>query len=776
MRTNGATQEFNMRQGRATVWPMLAVMVTSVTAQQPLPEDSDYCQVRDGQLTIGGEPVRFWGAIGAFPGNRETREGDPYWRQREAVRRARQVGFNLFRIWHLTFDDQAVKGDLSPTDVSDFFIAECGRQGFRLWAAGFGGGRLYEEDLIDSAAVLDEPETAEAWVEAVRSLCSVQYWSGGKKALALGHLAVAWDPRLEALAIAQMRQKALHVNLHTGLRHADDPTFAIWELTNEQWWMSRMTAGQWLGLPSFLKQELLARWQAFLRGKYGNQAALTKAWGFLFPGEDLEQGSILLAPMARPQQAVTLNDTNPHALEAFRGIQGPIGRDECTAARGQDVIEFLLSVILAHKQRWAAELKSWGKSCRLSPLIYDTGIGQSIQAQYLHQHADAVAHASYMEGIELDKLPRTHKRWPFYSGLDSPPQMCKDVPWLEHNRMPGKPFLCYETQFGSPSAYRAEWPLRIAALASIQDWSAACYHYWSFNSYDFDQPEPYGGPLAKPGSGAFQYDYTTDEVEQATMRAAGAVFRHGLVKPAPSPTIFRYGRPALLDPRAMEYAGDYGRTGLMDMMTTTYTAGSRLLIDPEQPEFLKTEGPVTRFNGFERPCPLRPSPGVEYDYQRGHLLFDTPEVAGYTGFLGQYGAPAVKFDHGVLLNEVRHASPPESPFPAGPEQYTSFTLASEDGLPLASCRRAVLVLVSSSFNTGLSFTAQDGKWKIDWGKAPVLVTRVGATITAPALVGMHYRQLDFNERILAEGIVGADGVLRVSERQPVWVTELWRAD
>jgi len=736
-----------------------------------LPADTAYCVVDpQGHLSVNGERIRFWGAIGSFPGRRETIKTDPYFLQREAIRRAKQVGFNMYRIWHLAWDDAAVKGDLSATDVSDFFVSECGRQQVRLWAAGFGGGALYQDDIAASAAVVAEPASVAEWSDAVRSMCKVEWWSDKRNAMSLLTVAVAWDPRLEALAIAQMRQKALHVNRHSGLRHADDPTIAIWELTNEQWWVSNMFNGQWRKLPAYFRRQLIARWNAFLVRKYADQGALVKAWGFTFPGEDLAAGNVLFAPLADAKTAIELNDTNPAAIAVFKTIAGTIGRDQCTAQRSNDVIEFLLDTIISHKQRWAKELKTWGKSCRLSPLIYDTGIGQSIQAQYMQMQGDAVAHCSYMEGVETNHLARSSRRWPFYSGLDAQPQMCKDVPWMEHNRPVGKPFLCYETQFGGPSKYRAEWPMRLAALASIQDWDAACYHYWTFSRYDAAKPQPYGGPLSKPGPGAHQYDFTTDEIEQASMRAAGALFRHLLVAPAPKPTLFTWGKPALLDPRSMDYGGDYGRTGLMDMMATAYTTGMRLAIDPNQKEFLKSSGPVTRFNGFERPSPIRPNDQVEFDYQRAHLTFTAPGAASYTGFLGQYGADQVAFANGVVLRNVVHLDPAGTPFPSGAERFTTFALASEDGKPLAQTAQAVLVLVASSFNTGLKLDQP----KPDWGQEPVLVTRLGATVVAKDLAGMRWRMIDFNERILATGTVGSDGVLAIPADQPVWLTELTR--
>jgi hypothetical protein len=147
-----------------------------------------------------------------------------------------------------------------------------------------------------------------------------------------------------------------------------------------------------------------------------------------------------------------------------------------------------------------------------------------------------------------------------------------------------------------------------------------------------------------------------------------------------------------------------------------------------------------------------------------------PGAASYTGFLGEYGATQVDFANGVVLKDVVHVDPIGTPFPAGTERFTAFTLASEDGKPLAQTSKAVLTLVSSSFNTGLAFQQE----KPDWGHEPVLVTRVGATVIAKDVAGMHWRAIDFNERELATGVVGKDGVVKIPADKPVWLTELTR--
>jgi hypothetical protein len=124
---------------------------------------------------------------------------------------------------------------------------------------------------------------------------------------------------------------------------------------------------------------------------------------------------------------------------------------------------------------------------------------------------------------------------------------------------------------------------------------------------------------------------------------------------------------------------------------------------------------------------------------------------------------------------VVHLDPKGTPFPAGPERYTSFTLVSEDGKALPSCKKAVLVLVSSSFNTGLKITPKpDGSLSYTWGDGPILVTRVGGTVVSKAIAGMRYKMLDFNEKVLAQGVVPPDGVLKIPASLPIWLTELAR--
>ncbi|RMD83398.1 MAG: hypothetical protein D6820_02390 [Lentisphaerae bacterium] len=735
--------------------------------------ESEYVTVKDGHLSLRGKRIRFWGAIGSLVGKRKTIAGDPYYVQRKNVARIKSMGFNMIRFWH--FDKYGPvaykKGDLSRRDVIDFFLAECKRQGIYIWPAGLGnGGPLFTNELDEAAKIIDDPATEEAWKKAVAKLARKHYRYKNKKVIRLGFaLPLIWDERLEKLAISRMKAAVQHLNRHTGLRYCDDPSFAIWEIVNEQWWTRKMTGGQWLKLPDFFKKSLYRKWHEYLTKKYGTEANIRKAWGFLLPGENLKQETILIAPLAKESSPVSLNDTNPHALEAFKTVAQKYGRKDFTFQRGADVMEFFTTLILRHKQRWAAALKTWGRSCKLAPVIFDTGIGYNAQSQFLHQNADAVSHCAYMEGFTF-KDP-THKRYPFYSGLDAPPRICKDVPWLEHNKVEGKPFLCYETQMGNPGKFRAEFPLRLVALAAIQDWDAICFHYWHMDHYDYTKKHPYDGHLSFPGPGAYQYDYTHDEIAFSIRKAAGWIFRQGWLKPAPNPTRYIYGRKSLYDPAGMDYAGCYGKTG-WNMLDTTYRYGVRIFLDPNR-EKDEVIGPQIRFNGFDKPNPIRPTDQIEFDYQRAHLIFDAPGAVAYTGFLAQYGADTIAWRHApVRLENLIWNNPKNSPYPVTEkEKYLAFAMTSLTEAPLEKSNRIFVSLVSTSFNTGLHLDPD--RKKNNYGKTPVLVTRVGGRIVSPILRGCHFRMIDFEEKVIAEGTISGDSLVIPADK-PVFGVELSR--
>ncbi len=761
---------------------LLGCVSPRVLGAVELPPDSEYVVAHDdGDLYVGEQAVRFWGGIGGVPVSKAPGE-DPYAYARRMADRIQLYGFNMMRVWGqndavFAQPEGYTKGDGSRLDLYDAMIAILKERGIRLWFAGAGSGGTA---TADDVAVIDDPASAEGWSAAITDMAKAQRKSGEISVNLAGCVASAWDPRLEELTIQRTAHFLDHLNQHTGLRRADDPVYAIWELTNEQWWIVQMVSGKWQKLPKFFRDSLIGKWHEFLQNKYGGQEALVAAWGGLKPGEDLAAGTLYLAPLRGAGSPAILNDANPIAQAKVDGEAQTFSRDDFSVNRGRDVNEFFAGLILGHKQRVSAAFKKNGKSAKLSSLVWDTGIGYNGISQLLHQNADAVTHCAYIGGWTNDQ---SNRRYPWYSGLEEYPRICQNVPWLEHNTVAGKPFFVYECQIGAPSKYRVEFPYRMVFLAAIQGWDAVCWHTMS-GGYKWNSEDPFSGMLSAPGHAAAQFNYPQDETQLAAMHVAGQIFANRHLSPAPNPTTFIYGRKSLFHPDSMDYAGSYGKMG-EDMLPTAYRYGSRIRIDLNRDDDA-IEGPIVQLRGYAQPNPLRPTPQMTYDYQKGYLTMDAPGCAAFTGFLSGYGSDRVTFANGLTISDVRIVSPPDMTYPVTQDEgYVAIGITSTDGKDLATCSRAVFSAVSTSCNTGLQVGPDPEAperprhpWEsmkvIDRGSLPVQHSRVGCTITSPALVGMEVEMHNWQGEVIGQQTIGADGQFHIEAGTPLFVAYLTR--
>jgi len=764
-----------------------------------IPADQ-YVQVSaDGHLELAGKRVRFWGHIGHFPDPKLNQRENPRRDHELMVERMRALGFNLHRLWHFAHTEDYEKGDGSRADLRDYGIYLMKRAGIRIWFSGLNSLGLAQEKDVD---ILDDPATAEAWKQAIRSMSREWWWSEGKIGARMHrNLARMWDPRLQALSLERMKAIATHFNKYTGLRYCDDPVMVVWELSNEEWWLRQMLMRGWWQdeekLADYFRKTLFEQWNGYLRRKYKTEDGLKRAWLGLLPGESLTDGTILFAPIGVPVDVDAqwrIFGVNPEGR-----ARGLVRRGDFNAARIADVIDFCLQTVIAQKRREQQALRTWGKSTRLSPIIWDTGFGSEIHSQYLQQFGDAIAHVNYTHGLHDD---RTHEHYPFRSALTEYPQLrWNGISRGEHGKAPGKPYFIYENQIGSTTKYRAEYPMRMAALGSIQDWDIICWHSYGAGP---DSAKDAPNTRALEVGTERNLHFGGDEVQLSAMKAAGEVFRNFHVKPAPNPTHFIFGRPALYDPESMNTDESYGLMG-MRMAPTAYRYGCRVTVDPtledrpDAPVFLGEDGKpdVEVFEKFRRegylvigqtvrprafkPCPVRPNEQINYDWRRGNLTFDAPGAMMFSGFYGRLADPAagVNFRNGVTLSDVRVHNPEGMPYPVEEgERYITFALASTDGRPLPECRNAVLSLVSTSFNTGFRLDEANprpmhGCKVAEPGGLPVLVARVGARIEGDAIDGMAYTLRDYEMNVIGRGVV-RDGVLNISADDKVFFVELCR--
>ena len=799
----------------------LALVAQSVS---PLPPDSAYVRATDdGNLELNGEKVRFWAAIGRIATKTRVRSSDSaevaaakrasiIRENKLLVQRLQDQGFNAVRYWvRGTITDDYVKGDGSNTDVIDHYIYELKQAGMKIWLA---EPNYFEHFSSDDVDIIDDPVTAEQWSAAVAEWADKQNSAKRKAKLNKAKqrrlkegrvrfhncLASIWDDRIEALAIERMRQKLTHVNKYTGLSWADDPVFAVWELTNEEWWMRRTLSG-WKRLPQFFRNSLIAKWNDYLISKYKTDEALIAAWGDLLPGESIKQRSILFTPTkGKTPVSISLNDGGSVIESLAQQKDTVYGREDFAVQRGADVLEFMTGIWLAHKQRVGAALKSWGKSCTLSPLVYDTGIGYSVQSQFIQQSADATAHDAYVNGwsdhdntVTLDeklaglsahqqkRIRLEHERtaantdddW-WINWLLKPPGICAGVPWLEHNRTTNKPYLVYETQIQQPAKYRSDFPMRIAVLSGIQDWDWVSWHYTAPADDTKDDVErPWDKPMdVKLGRHPQGYHFTYDEVQVSAMRAAAKIFLNKHLAPAPTPTHYIYGRESLYNPDSMDYGGAYGATG-MNMLQTVYQHGVRITIDPNR-EKDEVIGPQVTFEQRNTFNPYTPTDQIAIDWKRGYMKFDAPGVATFTGLLGNYG-DRVEFNNGVTLSDVHIHNPANTPHPmSNDDKYVTFSIQSETPQNLADSNHIGISLVSSSFNTGFKMWHSYKKHVPSGalqGTLPVLVSRVSGTVQADFLKGKNYTFRDWHMFDIGSGVIEGD-TLTIPADKPIFYIEV----
>jgi len=263
------------------------------------PPERGQVTARDGHLVDArGERIRLWGI------NCVDELGRDYRQITQIVTRIKQMGFNAVRL-HL-YDTRFIdteartpageatsrvwrapgqRGDGSPPDLMDYFIYRAEREGLYLYLTFDRARGVFcpgDYDILPSAGSEDEA----AWKEAVAA--ANQGWANEH------HYFV--DERLGALHLEYARKHLQHMNAYTGTRIGDDPYVALWELTNENGFPKTVLAGEYRQWPDYFQGKLRARWNEWLRERYGTSEGLRTAWGELGGGEELGEGSVAAAP------------------------------------------------------------------------------------------------------------------------------------------------------------------------------------------------------------------------------------------------------------------------------------------------------------------------------------------------------------------------------------------------------------------------------------------------------------------------------------------------
>ncbi|MDQ3813512.1 MAG: carbohydrate binding domain-containing protein, partial [Armatimonadota bacterium] len=104
-----------------------------------------------------------------------------------------------------------------------------------------------------------------------------------------GKVVAYFEPRMIELQKNFARDLLTHLNPYTKTRYVDDPAVALIEINNEDSLLGAGWTDALLDLPDYYKSQLVTRWNAFLKQKYGSTSGLLQAWnaGATARGEEM---------------------------------------------------------------------------------------------------------------------------------------------------------------------------------------------------------------------------------------------------------------------------------------------------------------------------------------------------------------------------------------------------------------------------------------------------------------------------------------------------------
>jgi len=639
-----------------------------------VPQPGVYTRVQDGHLFYGGERLRLWGVV-----------GDP------DVQRLLDLGFNAERIWgpgaEAAYTPESAqrgefaphsKGDGSKFDAMERHIAELKEKGLFIMFAAL-NDTIPAKFLLGDDSFVEKGDDWEAWKAAEMA---------PEKGDQNGYLYV--DQRLQEIKKRHARNLLTHVNPYTGKAYGEEEAIAVYEVFNENGFVHKTFSNGLDNWNPFFLHELQVRWNDWLRRKYIDDAGLVKAWGALKPGESLEGSTLAPAPCLGQ-------------------------RADYPEARATDFIRFLTELADSFHQDFRAYCRALfpaGIGVNGAPFSFDTQFRSDLAWSYGQSLGDVNSFGMYF--------------WNLDSSLSRPPAGYV----IDSSTVENKPSILYETNIGRPDPFRSEYPLKLAAMASYQDWDGVFWHYWGPAGKN-DGPEDLGyltGILLPPTAEHYwtAVHHELDPVMNASMLLAGQIFQRGLLPPAAKPDIFEIGAKALFSPDTVKG---------VNAAASTFGNGSRLRFVPG------ADSGIT-VNGGPLPVPGRiekaiaSGPFIKWDWPQERLIIDSPSVKAY---VGKIDGP-FRFADGITLGEV---STP----------WICFAMVDEDGKPLAGPGPSGCILMNGVFdarNTGFQFNYQiqggpveEAHAVANIGREPVVVTPVGYSVWFPTRIEGALQSYDF---------------------------------
>jgi hypothetical protein len=384
-----------------------------------------FVTMKDGDLFFeDGTPVRFWGPNASYWGGQMI-----YMEKLDADRYAdhlAHLGVNIVRIHVLHAINSLI--DMTRGDTQHFDPLKLDRL-FYVLAALEKRGLYINMDFMYHRTFLEGDGVGPELIRPAdaprgRGEDYNVSWACGAAAF--------WHPRVIELNLELYRKLLTTVNPHTGRRLIDSPQMAMATVQNEQsafWGTTNMRRGR----TAEILDEIHTAW---LKKKYGTQAALRKAWQVegqaspLAAGEDLDAGRVKVGPLPCPSGG-------PNRLRAL------------------DQKRFLYDLETGFYRRWVDAMRSWGVKC---PIITSNWNGAGDTTRLVIQAStvgDIVDRHNY-----------------FNRGESMLGAVGKGVPMEGFNQQAGRAFSISEWNHSTDGSFAHESVPAMAVVAAIQGWDA----------------------------------------------------------------------------------------------------------------------------------------------------------------------------------------------------------------------------------------------------------------------------------------------------------------
>jgi hypothetical protein len=483
-----------------------------------------------------------------------------------------------------------------------------------------------------------------------------------------------------------------HLNPYSGVRPVDDPALAMVEICNESGFF--LYPEKLEGMVQPYQHNLLQRWNAWLRAKYGTRQKLQDAWGnsgpwpLLRADEDPEHDTVDLPLLTSGPGRLPDN-----TLDARRAPN-----------RVRDGVQFLAETQRLYFRDMRAYLREIGLHVPVTAVVSNNVVPDIASVA---QECDFTAENWYGDGGNEDP----HTPGVSYYGNRNP---LRDdtptgfAPFTAALRWNNKPVVVREWATSWPNHWRSASVPEALAYASLQDYDAILLFGYQTNR------APNGAEAEALNDYAFQSDPTT----WGLYGLAGHAFLSGAIRPAAHTIALTYPEWRLYS--WPNLAADlYRAAWCVRVNSVTGTSGQRDHITPPT-----NGGDMAALHGLFEQLARRGAPCKAQEIDSGIWRSDTEEMVYYS----HSGRLEVRTP---TLAMVAGEFSPDQIYKLGrlrfqtPTRCGALLALSLDGLPLEQSRHLVFKMASRAENTGERLEKAPPGSISDWvlraaGKAPVL--------------------------------------------------------